>query len=326
MERRFCPEGGLLDTEENRAYLASMKGLERAMNTGATVEGIALRCDERLCLHVELSGFHGVIEPAEAVWLRAGEERKDIAILTRVGKPVACKVTAIEVEDGELCVRLSRRAAQKECIESYLCEARAGDLLEARVTHMEQFGAFLDIGCGVTSLLPVDAISVSRITHPRERLACGMPLTVAVKSINRETERIYVTLKELLGTWEENARAFEVGQTVTGVIRSVESYGVFVELAPNLAGLSEVKPTDAEQLRERVGHSAAVYVKSITPERTKIKLVLIDPESTSVAGRTPLRYFIDRRKTSHLSYWRYTPESCSRLIETCFEEDATESL
>lgn len=326
MERRFCPEGGLLETEDNRICLSGLKGLERAMNTGTTVEGIAVRCDEDLCLHVDLFGFHGVIPPEEALWCRAGEARKDIAILTRVGKSVACKITALDVTDGEVRVQLSRRAAQQECMETYLRELCAGDLLEARVTHLESFGAFLDIGCGVTSLLPVDAISVSRITHPRERLACGMTLPVAVRSVNRETERIYVSLRELLGTWEENARGFEVGQTVTGVIRSVESYGVFVELAPNLAGLAEVKPAEAEHLRERIGHGVAVYVKSITPERTKIKLVLIDPEASEPAGRTPLRYFVNWKKTPHLSYWRYTPVGSNRLIETRFEEDATESL
>lgn len=320
MEQSFLPEGGLLEREGNRSALASLSNLERAMNAGVTVEGIALCCDENLRLHVDLQGIRGVILPEEAVWCREGEERKDIAILTRVGKPVACKILSIEHKNGEVSVRLSRRAAQKECMEEYLRTLHPGDILDARVTHMEPFGAFLDIGCGVPSLLSVDAISVSRISHPRERLECGMRLPVAVKSINHDTKRIYVTLRELLGTWEENARAFEAGQTVTGVIRSVESYGVFVELTPNLAGLAEVRAEEAEHLRGRVGQSVAVYIKSITPERMKIKLVLIDPDCTESAGRTPLRCFVDTEKVRHLSHWRYTPDSCRKLVETRFDE------
>jgi len=319
MEKAFLPEGGILESAENRARLASLATLERAMNAGVRVEGIALRCDEDLCLHVDLCGFHGVIEPNEAVWCRAGEERKDIAILTRVGKPVSCKILSIEHRDGEPLLRLSRRAAQRECMEYYLGNLSAGDILDARVTHMEPFGAFVDIGCGVPSLLSVDAISVSRITHPRERLTCGMRLPVAIKSIQRESERIYVTLRELLGTWEENARSFEAGQTVTGIVRSVESYGVFVELAPNLAGLAEVHAQEAEHLRERIGQSVAVYVKSICSERMKIKLVLIDPYCTETVVRTPLRYFVDPEQTRHLSLWRYSPDACRRVIETRFE-------
>mgnify|MGYP002230072907 FL=1 len=45
-----------------------------------------------------------------------------------------------------------------------------------------------------------------------------------------------LTLRELLGTWSENAACFAAGETVVGIVRSVEEYGVFIEIAPNLAG------------------------------------------------------------------------------------------
>ena len=95
---------------------------------------------------------------------------------------------------------------------------------------MEPFGAFADIGCGVVSLLPIDAISVSRIDHPRERFSVGMDIRAMVRSV--ENRRITLSHKELLGTWEENAAAFAPGETVAGIVRSVEPYGIFVELAP----------------------------------------------------------------------------------------------
>ena len=98
----------------------------------------------------------------------------------------------------------------------------------------------------------------------------GDHLKAAVKTKDRQTGRISLTHKELLGTWEENASHFNAGETAAGIIRSVEPYGVFVELAPNLAGLAEwcdgVYP----------GQSAAVYIKSIIPEKMKIKLVIVD--------------------------------------------------
>jgi len=320
MEKNYLPEGGYSSLVENKGYLSSLSGLERAMNEGRIVEGVALRCDEALRLHVDLGCARGIIDPEEAVWCRAGEERKDIAVITRVGKPVACRVLAIEHRAGEVVVRLSRRAAQRECMEYYMEHLKNGDVLDARVTHMEPFGAFLDIGCGVSSLLSVDSVSVSRISHPRDRLSCGMHIPVAVKHVSRENARIYVTLRELLGTWEENACAFEAGQTVTGIIRSVESYGVFVELSPNLAGLAEVREEEAAALRERVGQSVAVYIKSIVPERMKIKLVLIDPACTEAAGRTPLRFFGEYKKGSHIDLWRYSPATCKRVVETRFDD------
>ena len=315
---QFLPEGLRLNTAENRDYLASPMGLERAMNTNAIVEAVATLCDSQMRLHVDLRCAKGIIEPEEAVWCRAGEERKDIAVITRVGKPVAFRVLSIEHQNGEWIARLSRRLAQKDCMEQYLSPLRPGDIIPSRITHLEPFGAFLDIGCGVSSLLSVDCISVSRISHPRDRLKCGEDLAVAVKAIDPESGRIYVTLKELLGTWEENLGSFEAGQTVSGIIRSVESYGVFIELTPNLAGLAELREESAEELKSKIGKRVAVYIKSIVPERMKIKLILID---TCACDAPPpkLNYYIDPTQTKHISHWRYSPENGRKLIETVFE-------
>ncbi len=320
MRRLYSPEGGIFGTTENREALSSPASLEKAMREGRIVEGLATRCDERMRLHVDLGCAHGVIEPEDSVMCRVGEVRKDIATISRVGKAVACKITGLDLRDGILTARLSRTEAQRECLDHYLRTLRAGDLIPAKVTHMEPFGAFLDIGCGVSSLLSVDCISVSRISHPRDRLTLGMPLTVAVKCINQETERIYVTLRELLGTWLENAASFEAGQTVTGIIRSVESYGVFVELTPNLAGLAEVSEERAAELRGKIGQRAAVYIKSIVPERMKIKLVLVDSCTVPVTTPTPLRFFTASFEEGHAERWRYSPPVCPKSVETVFGE------
>lgn len=315
----YKPEGALYFSAENQTTLASLSGLERAMQNGTIVEGIATRCDSDLRLHVDLKCAHGIIEPEEAVLCRTGESRKDIAIVSRVGKPIAVRILSMERRGEETIVHLSRKKAQEDCICSYLSSLRPGDLIDAKVTHLENFGAFLDIGCGVTSLLSVDCISVSRISHPRNRLSVGESITVAVKSNDLQSGRIYVTLRELLGTWEENAASFDVGQTVTGIIRSVEPYGVFIELTPNLAGLSEVRSEEhANAMRQLIGKSASVYIKSILPERMKIKLVIIDAEDCAPIPKK-LSYFVDKNDTPHLSHWIYSPASASKCIETKFD-------
>ena len=317
MNQIYKPEGSRIATRENREYLASLAGLERAMNDGAIIEGIVTLCDSRLCLHVDLHGIKGIIEPEDALYCRVGEERKDIAIITRVGKPVSVRVIGLESYGGTTVARLSRRLAQEDCIRHYLADRTPGDIIPAKVTHLEPFGAFLDIGCGVSSLLSVDCISVSRISHPRDRLQCGEELHVVIKSIDRESGRMYVTLRELLGTWEENVASFEAGQTVAGIIRSVESYGVFVELAPNLAGLAELRENAADELRAKIGLSTAVYIKSIVPERMKIKLVLID-SCTAPPPPPHLTYYINTSTTAHISHWLYSPPRAPKVIETVF--------
>jgi len=314
---RFQPEGMLQNKAENREALSSQAQLERAMREGRILEATALLCDSEMRLHVDLGCMRGYIAREECVWCRPGEQIKDIAVLTRVGKPVCFQIIGFDTENGERVAILSRRAAQALCAAHFFEQLRAGDILPARVTHLEPYGAFVDVGCGISSLLSIDCISVSRIAHPRDRLCAGMPLYVAIKYIDRDLMRIFVTLKELLGTWTENAARFRAGETVTGRVRSVESYGVFVGLAPNLAGLAELR-TAGERVQVAAGDLAAVYIKSILPERMKVKLVIIDSYPAPETPEPP-EYFIDTKTTRHLDYWEYSPACSGKLIETVFD-------
>lgn len=320
MNHNYLPEGARLGSAENREATASIGALERAMNTGMILEGIATLCDHSLNLHVDVGGFEGYMPYEETVFNPDGQPIKDIAVISRVGKPVCFRVLGVlrDGEKGKPQLLLSRRAAQMDCYREFLSTLMPGDIIPAKVTHLESFGAFVDIGCGVVSLLSVDCLSVSRINHPRERLSTGARLRVAVKTIDAKNNRIFVSLRELLGTWEQNAACFEMGQTVTGIVRSVEEYGMFIELAPNLAGLTELREETREVAKTWVGQNAAVFIKSMVPERMKIKLVLID---TFEGPRTPspLTYYIGD-EVEHIDRWVYSPAGCRKRVETVFGE------
>ncbi len=317
MKNKYAPEGSLISTSENREYISSTDGLDRAAVQGRTLEANATLCDGSMRLHVDLYGTRGIIERNEVAYDPLGMPVKDIAIITRVGKPVCFKVLGRDSDSHGEFYRLSRRDAQLECYRNYISDLIPGDVIDAKVTHLEPFGAFVDIGCGLPSLMSVDTISVSRISHPRDRLCCGMNIRCAVKSVDRATQRVLVSMRELLGSWEENAAMFEPGQTVAGIVRSVESYGVFVELTPNLAGLAELRDDICPPCP---GQSVAVYIKSIIPERMKIKLVLVDSSGTETTVPAPLKYFVSE-KCKHIDRWRYSPPTASRIVETLFDED-----
>ena len=304
----YKPEGFYVGSEGRETFY-SQNALEKAAATGKILEAQAMLCDSEFSLYVDLGSMKGKIPRSEAVYDPSGEEIRDIAVITRVGKTVAFKVSGFVVENGETVAILSRRQAQKSCLENYLMTLSPGDVVDAQVTHLEPFGAFVDIGCGVISLLSIDCISVSRISHPRDRFYAGMQIKTVIKSIDYETSRIYVSHKELLGTWEENVSKFKVGQTIAGVVRSIEPYGIFVELTPNLAGLAEY--------REGVfpGQRAAVYIKNIIPEKMKVKLVLVDAYSSSAPSDYRFEYFETR---THIDHFLYSPLACERRIETNF--------
>ncbi len=317
MKSIYKPEGTLIDTARNRELISSIAGLEYALQHGLILEGIATLCDSKCNLHIDLGSYSGIIEREDVIYNKNGELIKDIAILTRVGKAVCFKIKSIDDIGGKKIIKLSRKEAQRDCYENFLLNLIPGDIINSTVTHLENFGAFVDIGCGVSSLLSIDCISVSRISHPKDRLMCGMNIMTVIKSIDYCTGRIYVSHRELLGTWEENASLFATGQTIAGIIRSVESYGIFVELTPNLAGLAELRESKVSSNNIFAGQRAAVYIKSIIPERMKIKLVLIDIGKGCVPPSMP-EYFIDTTVIDHIDSWNYSPNNCSKIIQTLF--------
>lgn len=315
MNEFYRPEGRLISLAENREYLSCEASLRKAAAEGKILESIALYCEDRgegKELIFNLGKIKGVMPKSEVEYSRTDEEPKDIAIITRVGKAVCFKITEFFEKDGKTVALLSRKEAQRECVDNFLSLLCPGDIIDATVTHMEPFGAFMDVGCGIVSLMSIDCISVSRISHPKDRFYTGMHIKAVVKSINYDNCRIYLTHKELLGTWQENADAFSIGQTVSGIIRSIEPYGIFVELAPNLAGLAEYR----EDITS--GTSAAVYIKNIIPEKMKIKLVIVD---TFPAPDSKEKSFDYKIKSDNIEKWTYSPDSCNRIIETDFSEN-----
>ena len=309
---KYLPEGRLIDSFENRVSMKSSIALNEAFQMGKILEARATVCDSQHNLVVDLGGMKGLIPREEAALGIEEGSTRDIAIISRVNKPVCFIITGFSTdEQGEEIALLSRRIVQQRCLEEFVRALRPGDIIEGRITHLEPFGCFVDIACGIVSLIPIDAISVSRISHPSDRFRSGQDIRAVVKGFD-ENGRVCLTHKELLGTWQQNADLFSSGETVAGVIRSVESYGVFIELAPNLAGLAEPR-SDVYP-----GQHASVYIKSLIPEKMKVKLILVDAFEAKYETPT-LHYFVEG---SHIDRWRYSPEESNRVIETVFCPEA----
>lgn len=314
---KFMPEGSLISTKENLALLTSKVLLREAFYNRKIIEARAVMCDKAHNLHVDLGVMKGIIPREEgAIGISDGSVR-DIAVISRVNKPVVFRIIDfVQDESGHTTAILSRKQVQEDCIREYISQLTPGDVIDAKVTHMESFGVFADIGAGVSALLPIDSISVSRIPHPSVRFKTGDDIKAVVKSVDA-AGRVTLSFKELLGTWEQNAGEFLPGETVPGIIRTVEKYGVFVELKPNLAGLAEYIPN------VKPGQHASVYVKSLIPERMKIKLIIVDSFDAEYPD-AEIEYYT---QADHIDRWVYSPDCCDKVIETVFEvrEDGSES-
>ena len=145
-----------------------------------------------------------------------------------------------------------------------------GQVLNGTVKNIKPYGAFIKLENGITGLAYIEDLSVARIKSPEERVKVGQNLQIMVKSIDKEQNRVMLSYKDVLGTWEENAEKFKEGTSAKGIVRETEKNknGIFIELTPNLVGMAEY----TEDLE--YGQEVNVYIKKIVPERKKIKLLI----------------------------------------------------
>lgn len=275
----------------------SPDALHKAASTGQILQAMCTKCDERHDLHVDLGPIRGIIPREEAALDLPHSKVRDIALLSRVGKCVSFQV--LSLEKGHAI--LSRKAAQKEAQSYFLSALRPGDIIEANVLNPAEFGVFCDIGCGITALMRIDRCCISRLETTSQRFYPGQKIHAAILHIDDRTGLIDLTGKELLGTWSQNAKLFHPGQTVTGFVRSAMPYGLFVELTPNLSGLSE------PDSRVSPGDAVSVYIRSINEMTHKIKLNIL--QILPHQPRPPeLQFYLT---SGHLETWEYFPGSAN---------------
>ncbi len=303
----FKPEG----TMQNIIYTKAV--LDRAMLTGKILEAKVRLCDENHNLILDLGCMKGFIPKEEAaLGIKEGTTR-DIAIISRVNKICCFTVKGFRQINGELFAILSRTDAQQQALDHLFAHCDIGDIIDAKITHLDRFGAFADIGCGIVGLISIENISVSRISHSSDRFYIGQDIRVVVKDKDIESKRFSLTHKELLGTWQENAALFAPGQTVAGCVRSVEDYGIFVELTPNLSGLAEL----GEYSELKNGTGVSVYIKSIVPDKMKIKLSIVDVFRDPVLPPEEYKYFI---KEKNIERFVYSVPASRKQTQTVFKK------
>ena len=146
----FYPEG--MNAELDRQF-TTPEALRRAMMQGSVLESRVLLCDREHNLHVDLGAMRGIIPREEgAVGIDDGTVR-DIALISKVGKRVCFSILGFQREDdGPFTAILSRRAVQLRCKAEFLDTLEPGDVIPARVTHLEKFGAFIDVGAGLPTI------------------------------------------------------------------------------------------------------------------------------------------------------------------------------
>ena len=161
----FYPEG--FKTENKRSIMSTAL-LAEAKVQQTVLEAPVIMCDASHNLIVNLGCMRGIIPRSEgALGIEEGTTR-DIALISRVGKTVCFVVTGFgEDRNGKPYALLSRRIAQRLCLDYILNRKHIGDIINAKITHFESFGAFCDIGGGNIALLPLMLFRFHGFLTPR---------------------------------------------------------------------------------------------------------------------------------------------------------------
>lgn len=149
-----------------------------------------------------------------------------------IGENLRLKV--IEVDRKRNRLILSERAAlrdwRKSQRESLLNELTEGEVRRGRVINLANFGAFVDLG-GIDGLVHLSELSWKRVTHPREVVEAGQEVDVYVLGVDRERQRVSLSLKRLQpDPWDFVEERYQEGQLVEGVVTQLARWGAFASI------------------------------------------------------------------------------------------------
>ncbi|WP_010284258.1 30S ribosomal protein S1 [Bacillus timonensis] len=262
-----------------KAVLASKAwdDLEQKFNTGEVFEAV-VKDVVKGGLVVDL-GVRGFI-PASLVENYYVEDFSDY-------KDKALTVKVVELDREKNRVILSHRAVveeeQKNKKQHVLDSLQVGAVLEGTVQRLTDFGAFVDIG-GIDGLVHISQLSHEHVSKPSDVVEEGQVIKVKVLSVDRDNERISLSVKETLpGPWENIAEKISVGDVVDGKVKRLVSFGAFVEVLPGVEGLVHISQisskhigTPHEVLKE--GQEVQVKVLELNESEKRISLSMKELE------------------------------------------------
>jgi small subunit ribosomal protein S1 len=271
-------EGNVVLSKRRADAEEGWKQAEAAFAQGEVVTGKVVEVVKG-GLIVDLFGLRAFL-PASLVDMRFVP---DLSVY--VGQDVSVKI--IEMENNRKRLVCSRKAAIEDMNaarkEATWASLEEGQVIEGTVQRLTDFGAFVDIG-GVDGLVHVSEISWGRVNHPSEALSEGQQVQVKVLGVDRERERISLSMKQATpDPWTLVGDQFAVGSVVKGKVMRTVSFGAFVELMPGVEGLVHISQLANERVEKtedvvNPGDEVDVRILSLNPADRRISLSMRDPQ------------------------------------------------
>lgn len=196
-----------------------------------------------------------------------------------IGKSIKVKITEIDPNKNRLILSHKEliEEEREEAFETVASQLVAGDIVEGKVSRLTNFGAFVDVG-GVDGLVHISEISYKHIDKPSDVLKTGQDVKVKVIGIDDDRHRISLSIKQTEPSpFEQATSELSEGEVVEGEVKSLTSFGAFVEVADGIQGLVHVSEISNKRVEKpsdvlKVGETVKVKVLSINPDEKRISL------------------------------------------------------
>lgn len=252
---------------------AERQALLENLEEGQIVKGVVKSLTDYGCF-VDLGGIDGLLHITDMSWKRV----KHPSEIVTVGDEISVKVLRFDRENSRVSLGLKQLGE-----DPWVDIARrypTGTRLFGKVTNLTDYGCFVEIETGVEGLVHVSEMDwTNKNAHPSKIVQVGDEVEVMVLEIDEQRRRISLGIKQCQANpWQEFAHSYQKGQQVTGKIKSITDFGVFVGLDGGIDGLVHVsdiswqKPGEAAIRDYKKGQEIAAVILSIDAERERIAL------------------------------------------------------
>jgi len=218
-------------------------------------------------------GIEGLIHVSEMSWVKTITDPSEIV---KKGDEVEAVVLAIQKEDGK--ISLGMKQLEKNPWEDVEEKYPIGTTIKGEVRNLTNYGAFVELEPGVEGLIHISDLSwIKKVSHPSEVLKKGDIVEAQVLSIDPESKKITLGVKQLSSNpWENIEKTMPVGSLVKGVVTKTTAFGAFVELENGLEALIHV----TELSDQPFGKVEDVIKKE---DAITAKVIKLDPEHKKIA-------------------------------------------
>ncbi len=161
-------------------------------------------------------------------------------------RPVAAPKEAISVTEPQQGAENARLAPEAQAPKKVIKKLALGQEMRGTVTRVADFGAFVDIGVGRDGLVHISELSGGRINKVSDVLSEGQPVTVWIKALDREKNRISLTMRKPASV---NIKSLKPDMTIKGIVTRIVPYGAFVDIDTGREALLHVREMSNEYVK-----------------------------------------------------------------------------